>query len=109
MTTIEQEPPTLTPHSADAPPPAPGGLGNGDDRPRVDGPLKVTGTAPYAYEQPVDNPAHLYPLIATVARGRITAIDTSEAEAIPGVVLVMTHENAPKLRIKTLGELWILQ
>ena len=34
---------------------------------------------------------------STIARGRIVEIDTAAAEAAPGVVLVMTHRNAPKL------------
>jgi xanthine dehydrogenase YagR molybdenum-binding subunit len=69
----------------------------GTPRDRVDGPDKVRGTARYAFEQPVDNPAYLYPVQATIAAGRITGIDTSAAEAEPGVLAVLTHENAPKL------------
>jgi xanthine dehydrogenase YagR molybdenum-binding subunit len=69
----------------------------GTPRDRVDGPDKVQGTARYAFEQPVDNPAYLYPVQATIAAGRITRIDTSAAEAEPGVLAVLTHENAPKL------------
>lgn len=64
---------------------------------RVDGPLKVTGAARYAFEQPADHPAYLYPLQATIAAGRITAVDTSAAEAEPGVLAVLTHQNAPRL------------
>lgn len=85
-----------------------GGPG-GDPRPRVDGPLKVTGTAPYAYEQPVDNPAYLYPLTAAIARGRIKSFDTAAAGSLPGVLLVMIPENAPRLRLRTEPALWILQ
>ena len=85
-----------------------GGPG-GDSRPRVDGPIKVTGTAPYAYEQPVDNPAYLYPLTASIARGKVKSFETSAAEQLPGVLLVLTPDNAPRLRIKTDGALWILQ
>lgn len=103
MTTTEQEPTTL------APPGTLGDVGSDDARPRVDGPLKVSGTAPYAYEQPVDNPGYLYPLVSEIALGRIATIDVSLANAVPGVALVMTYENAPKLRIKTLAEVWILQ
>ena len=85
-----------------------GGPG-GDPRPRVDGPLKVTGTAPYAYEQPVENPAYLYPVTADIAKGRITSIAAAEAESLPGVLLVLTHENAPRLRVRTAPGLRILQ
>jgi xanthine dehydrogenase YagR molybdenum-binding subunit len=76
---------------------------------RVDGPLKVTGTAPYAYEHPVEKPVHLYPIVSAIARGKVRRIDTSAAQAVAGVLLVMTHENAPKLWIKTDAELVILQ
>lgn len=81
----------------------------GAPRTRVDGPLKVTGTAPYAYEHPVKNPLHLYPLVASIARGEITRIDVSAAEKIAGVLLVMTHQNAPKLWIKVDADLYVLQ
>jgi xanthine dehydrogenase YagR molybdenum-binding subunit len=64
---------------------------------RVEGPDKVTGTARYAAEQPVDTPLHLHPVQATVARGRITAIDATAARALPGVVGVVTPDDAPRL------------
>ena len=63
--------------------------------PRIDGPLKVTGTAPYAAEY--DEPGMLvgHAFYATIASGRITSIDTSAAENFPGVVKVYTHQNRP--------------
>src|SRR6266852_3077560 len=64
---------------------------------RVDGPLKVTGTARYAFEQPVDRPAYMFPLQATIAAGRIIAVEASAATAEPGVLAVLTHKNAPRL------------
>jgi xanthine dehydrogenase YagR molybdenum-binding subunit len=64
---------------------------------RVDGAVKVKGTATYAFEQPVERPAYLYPLQATIAAGRITDIDAAAATADPDVLAVLTHENAPKL------------
>ncbi|WP_049571106.1 xanthine dehydrogenase family protein molybdopterin-binding subunit [Streptomyces sp. SBT349] len=76
---------------------------------RRDGPAKVTGRAAYAYEQPVVDPLYLFPLEAAVARGRITSIDTSEAEAVDGVVLVLTHRNAPRLAPDADRELWVCQ
>ena len=76
---------------------------------RIDGPQKVTGTAPYAYEHHVENPLYLYPLHSDVARGRVARIDASAAEALPGVVLVITHENAPQLADFSDKELAILQ
>jgi xanthine dehydrogenase YagR molybdenum-binding subunit len=77
--------------------------------PRVDGLAKVTGTAPYAYEQPVPDPLYLHPVQAGIARGRISAIDTSAAEAVSGVVTVLTHHNAPRLASDRDKELWVLQ
>src|SRR5260370_18756662 len=64
---------------------------------RVDGPLKLTGRATYAYEHwDVGQPLYGFIVGATIGKGRITRIDTSRAERSAGVRLVMTHENAPK-------------
>jgi xanthine dehydrogenase YagR molybdenum-binding subunit len=76
---------------------------------RADGPLKVTGTARYAFEQPADQPAYLFPLQAAIAAGRITRVDTSAATAEPGVLAVLTHENAPRLPSREDAELAVLQ
>jgi xanthine dehydrogenase YagR molybdenum-binding subunit len=76
---------------------------------RLDGHAKVTGTAPYAFEQPVADPLYLHPVQATIARGRVTAIDTAAAEALDGVVAVLTHKNAPRLASDADKELWVLQ
>jgi xanthine dehydrogenase YagR molybdenum-binding subunit len=65
---------------------------------RVDGPLKVSGRATYAYEHwnpDADQPLYGCIVGATIGKGRITRIDTSHAERSPGVCLVMTHLNAP--------------
>ncbi|WP_309090340.1 xanthine dehydrogenase family protein molybdopterin-binding subunit [Phenylobacterium sp.] len=63
---------------------------------RYEGPLKVTGTAPYAYEVETPAPAAYGVMIgAAIARGRIVAVDAAEAQASPGVRLVWTHANAP--------------
>jgi xanthine dehydrogenase YagR molybdenum-binding subunit len=64
---------------------------------RYEGPLKVTGTAPYAYEvEPPSPPTYGIMVPATIARGRIVEVDTAEAETSPGVHLVWTHRNAPE-------------
>ncbi|RKN12186.1 xanthine dehydrogenase family protein molybdopterin-binding subunit [Streptomyces radicis] len=76
---------------------------------RRDGPLKVTGRAAYAYEQPVADPLYLFPIEATVARGRIVSIDAAAAEAADGVVVVLTHRNAARLAPDADPELRILQ
>lgn len=66
---------------------------------RIDGPLKVTGTAPYAFERNDVAPNHAYGVIvgAGVAKGRITRIDTADAQRAPGVLSIVTYENAGKL------------
>jgi xanthine dehydrogenase YagR molybdenum-binding subunit len=76
---------------------------------RRDGPQKVTGTAPYAYEHRFDNPLYLFPVQSDVARGRVTRIDASTAQALPGVIAVLSHENAPRLADTSDRELAVLQ
>ena len=62
---------------------------------RVDGTLKVTGRATYAYEQKVPNAAYGVLVMSSIAKGRITSLDSREAERSKGVVLVMSHLNVP--------------
>ncbi|MEJ2866516.1 xanthine dehydrogenase family protein molybdopterin-binding subunit [Actinomycetospora sp. OC33-EN08] len=65
---------------------------------RIEGPDKVTGTATYAGDTPVAGEALvLHPVQATIARGEVTGIDTAAAAALPGVVAVLTHADAPRL------------
>jgi xanthine dehydrogenase YagR molybdenum-binding subunit len=63
---------------------------------RVDGRLKVTGKAPYAYEYAAYGAA-LYGVIvpASIAKGRVAAVDVHAAQGAPGVRLVLTKDNAP--------------
>jgi xanthine dehydrogenase YagR molybdenum-binding subunit len=63
---------------------------------RVDGRLKVTGRAPYAYEYAAQG-ATLYGVIVTasIAKGRVAAVDVHDAQSAPGVRLVLTKDNAP--------------
>ncbi|OKJ99918.1 xanthine dehydrogenase family protein molybdopterin-binding subunit [Streptomyces sp. CB02400] len=64
---------------------------------RREGRQKVTGGARYAAEHPLPGRAHAWPVLAAVARGRVTAMDTTAALESPGVLTVLTHENAPRL------------
>lgn len=66
---------------------------------RIDGPLKTTGTAPYAYERHdvVPNQAYGYVVGAGIAKGRIALLDDSAARKAPGVLAVVTAKNAGKL------------
>jgi xanthine dehydrogenase YagR molybdenum-binding subunit len=63
---------------------------------RIDGRAKVTGTAAYAADNRAERMAFGSIVTATIARGRIAGIDANAARRMPGVLLVMTHENAPK-------------
>ncbi len=76
---------------------------------RIEGPQKVTGTARYAYEHETEYPLYLYPVQSEIARGRVARIDARSAEALPGVVIVITHENAPQLADTHDKELAVLQ
>ena len=76
---------------------------------RIDGPKKVTGTAPYAFEHSPENIAYGFPVQSTIAKGLIESIDTSNAQAIPGVIAILTHENAPRLKPQDDAELDVLQ
>jgi len=66
---------------------------------RIDGPLKTTGTAPYAYERHdvVTNPAYGWILGSGIAKGRIASMDLSAAHAAPGVLAIVTADNAGTL------------
>jgi xanthine dehydrogenase YagR molybdenum-binding subunit len=65
---------------------------------RTDGRLKVTGAAVYAADAQADDVAHGVFVQATIPSGRIRRIDSSGAQSSPGVLAVITHENAPKLK-----------
>src|SRR5260370_39281973 len=66
---------------------------------RIDGPLKTTGTAPYAYERHdvVPNPAYGYVVGSAIAKGRIASIDFADARRASGVLAIVTAETAGKL------------
>jgi xanthine dehydrogenase YagR molybdenum-binding subunit len=81
----------------------PGGL-LGQPLDRVDGPSKVTGRATYAYEyRDAGQPAYGFVVVSSISKGRITAIDTAAAEKAPGVLLVLTHANAPQQGVRSSG------
>ena len=72
----------------------------GQPKDRIDGPRKVTGMARYAYERHDIAPdaAYGYVIGAGIAKGRITAIDMTEALKAPGVLTIVTAENAGPLQ-----------
>ncbi len=71
----------------------------GRPTPRIEGALKTTGTAGYAYERHdvAANPAYGYVVGATIGKGRIRSMDLSRARRAPGVISIITAENAGKL------------
>lgn len=66
---------------------------------RIEGPLKTSGQATYAYEQheAVAHQAYGFMVDAGIAKGRIKAIHLDEAKAAPGVLAIVTGANAGKL------------
>jgi xanthine dehydrogenase YagR molybdenum-binding subunit len=65
---------------------------------RLDGPVKVQGRARYAADFPMQGMVYAALAYSTIAKGRIASLATREAERVPGVVLVMTYRNAPRLK-----------
>ena len=66
---------------------------------RIDGPLKTTGTAPYAYDRydVIPNQAFGYVLGSAIAKGRIVSMNLSAATAYSGVITIVYAQNAGKL------------
>lgn len=69
---------------------------------RVDGPSKVSGEAVFAADVAMDGLCYAALVHSTITRGRITRIDTQAAEAAPGVLLVLTYQNMPRIGVPTL-------
>jgi xanthine dehydrogenase YagR molybdenum-binding subunit len=65
--------------------------------PRIDGPLKTTGVAQYTADFHFDKLVHAVPVQSTIASGTIKRLDTTAAEKMPGVLLVLHHGNIDKL------------
>jgi xanthine dehydrogenase YagR molybdenum-binding subunit len=76
---------------------------------RLEGREKVTGQARYAYEYRRAEVAYASIISSTVAKGAIRAVDAGPALAVPGVLAVLSHENAPRLHEVSDAELEVLQ
>src|ERR671931_169970 len=76
----------------------------GIPQPRVDGPVKVTGTAMYATDHHFPGMLYAVPVEATVANGKIQKIDTAPAEKMPGVQAIFHRANIGKISPSTMGE-----
>jgi xanthine dehydrogenase YagR molybdenum-binding subunit len=72
----------------------------GRPHPRIEGPLKTTGTARYSYElyDVAPDAAYGYVLGAAIAKGRIASLDVTDAKAASGVLAIVTAANAGPLR-----------
>src|SRR6266487_759672 len=76
----------------------------GRNTPRVDGPLKVSGTAQYASDFHFPGLLYAVPVEATIANGRVVKLDTAAAEKMPGVRAVLHRANIGKIFSSALGE-----
>jgi xanthine dehydrogenase YagR molybdenum-binding subunit len=77
--------------------------------PRAEAREKVTGAARYAAEQPDAEMAYGWIVGASIAAGEVAAVRAEEARALPGVIDVLWHANAPRLQPVEDGELLVLQ
>ena len=100
-TVLRHVPDTLVPGTRPEGTPAPrdGQHGHvGSPVSRLDGALKVRGEARFAAEVALEGLLYAAVVHSTIARGRIARLDTTAAELAPGVALVMTHRNAPRMK-----------
>src|SRR5215468_3503800 len=70
----------------------------GQPAPRVDARLKVTGQARYPSDVPLSNPAYAFLVTSAIAKGRLARLDLAEAQAVPGVLDILTAENTTELK-----------
>ncbi|MEK1887776.1 MAG: xanthine dehydrogenase family protein molybdopterin-binding subunit [Phyllobacterium sp.] len=68
---------------------------------RIDGPAKITGVADYALEHHPEGMVHAVLVESAIASGRVLAIDASAAKVAPGVLLVLTPDNAMPIKSAT--------
>src|SRR3954462_9151165 len=76
----------------------------GRDTPRIDGALKVSGTAHYASDFHFPGLLYAVPVEATIANGRITKLDTAQAEKMPGVRAILHRKNIGQISRAVLGD-----
>src|SRR5437016_1119043 len=76
----------------------------GRDTPRIDGPRKVSGMAQYTSDFHFPGMLYAVPVEATIANGRVTALDTAAAEKMPGVRAIFHRENIGKIFRSVPGE-----
>lgn len=72
--------------------------------PRIDGPRKVSGQAPYTSDFRFPGQLYAYPVEATIAHGKISKLNVAEAEKMPGVRAIFHRENIGKIFRSTKGK-----
>ena len=72
--------------------------------PRYDARLKVTGEARYPSDMPVANPAYAVLVTSAIAKGRIKSLDLDDAQAVSGVLDILTKDNTQALRTVKFGD-----
>jgi xanthine dehydrogenase YagR molybdenum-binding subunit len=70
----------------------------GQPIPRYDAVAKVTGRAEYAADVPLVRPSFAYLVTSSIAKGHIDRFDLDAAKQVRGVIGIVTHENAEKLK-----------
>jgi xanthine dehydrogenase YagR molybdenum-binding subunit len=70
----------------------------GQPIPRYDAVAKVTGKAQYAADMPLVNPAFAYLVTSSIAKGHVDGFDLTDAKRVRGIIDIVTHENAEKLK-----------
>src|SRR5438105_14316644 len=76
----------------------------GRDTQRVDGPLKVTGKAQYASDYHFPGLFYGVPVEATIAKGKVTKLDTAAAEKLRNVRAIFHRGNIGKIFSSVPGE-----
>ncbi len=71
---------------------------------KVDGMSLATGMSKFVADWDVKEPLHVKVLRSPHAHARIKKIDTSKAMDIPGVAIILTHENVPRIPHTTAGQ-----
>jgi xanthine dehydrogenase YagR molybdenum-binding subunit len=67
----------------------------GKPAPRYEARAKVTGQPLYAADQNFEGEVYAYLLTSVIAKGSIASLDVTQAEALPGVIKIYTHQNMP--------------
>jgi len=75
----------------------------GAPAPRYDARLKVTGEARYPADVPMTNPAFAFLVTSSIAKGRLQSLDLAEARTVPGVIDILTQDDASALHSGKFG------